>query len=123
MLNPSSSAASRCVIPFFLAFFNVTSRSRSACVMSSCPSCIPKAWGCQEDISTLLKGDIIILPPHSGTVHSGTVHFRDLIDGLTMEERVDEVTGMSQLVVTDSPDEKRQPTIIMRPEGSGAASR
>src|SRR5580700_3903000 len=71
MLNPSSSAASRCVITFFLAFFNVTSRSRSACVMSSCPSCIPKAWGCQEDISTLLKGDIITLLPHVSATHYG----------------------------------------------------
>ena len=32
-----------------------------------------------------------------------------------MQEQVDEVTGMSQLVVTDSPDEKRQPTIVVRP--------
>src|ERR1019366_8864230 len=30
---------------FFLAFFNVTKRSLSACVISSSPSCIPKAWG------------------------------------------------------------------------------
>jgi DNA-directed RNA polymerase subunit beta' len=45
-------------------------------------------------------------------------HFKDLIDGLTLQERVDEVTGMSQLVVSDSPDEKRQPTMIVRPEGS-----
>ena len=37
------------------------------------------------------------------------VHFKDLIDGLTMQEQVDEVTGLSQLVVMDSPDEKRQP--------------
>ena len=41
------------------------------------------------------------------------VHFKDLIDGLTLQEQVDEVTGMSQLVVTDSPDEKRQPTIVV----------
>jgi hypothetical protein len=41
----------------------VTRRSRSACIISSCPSCIPKAWGCQDDISTLLKGDIITLLP------------------------------------------------------------
>ena len=53
-LSPSSSAASRCVISFFLAFFNATSRSRSACVISSCPSCIPQAWDGQDDISTLL---------------------------------------------------------------------
>ena len=31
---------------------------------------------------------------------------------------MDEVTGMSQLVVTDSPDEKRQPQVIVRPEGA-----
>src|SRR5881296_79667 len=47
---------------------------------------------------------------------SGTVHFKDLIEGVTIQERVDEVTGMSQLVVTDSPDEKRQPTIEVRPD-------
>ena len=52
---------------------------------------------------------------------SGVVHFKDLIDGLTLQEQVDEVTGMSQLVVTDSPDEKRQPTIEVRPEGTGGA--
>jgi len=63
-LTPSSSAASRCVISFFLTFLSATSRSRSACVITSCPSCISKAWRCQGDISTLLKGDIITLLPH-----------------------------------------------------------
>ena len=43
LLIPSSSAACFCVISFFLAFFRATSRSRSACVISSCPSCIPPA--------------------------------------------------------------------------------
>ena len=33
-------------------------------------------------------------------------------------EQVDEVTGMSQLVVTDSPDEKRQPPWWSGPEGA-----
>ncbi|MGH7552750.1 MAG: DNA-directed RNA polymerase subunit beta'', partial [Longimicrobiales bacterium] len=46
---------------------------------------------------------------------SGAVHFRDLLEGQTIQEQVDEVTGMSQLVVTDSPDEKRQPAIEVRP--------
>ena len=54
---------------------------------------------------------------------SGVVHFKDLIDGLTLQEQVDEVTGMSQLVVTDSPDEKRQPTIVVRPEGAAGRAR
>ena len=47
---------------------------------------------------------------------SGVIHFKDLQEGSTIQERVDEVTGMSQLVVTDSVDEKRQPTIIVKPE-------
>src|SRR5438876_991759 len=52
---------------------------------------------------------------------SGVIHFKDLIDGLTLQERVDEVTGMSQLVVADSPDEKRQPMVVVRPEGAGGS--
>jgi DNA-directed RNA polymerase subunit beta' len=52
---------------------------------------------------------------------TGTVHFKDLHDGVTLVEQVDEITGMSQWVVTDSPDEKRVPTIIVRPQGGGRA--
>jgi DNA-directed RNA polymerase subunit beta' len=48
---------------------------------------------------------------------SGKVHFKDLSEGVTLQEQVDEITGMSQWVVTDSPDEKRVPTLIVRPEG------
>ena len=45
----------------------------------------------------------------------GTVQFKDLQPGLTIEEQVDEVTGLSQLVVTLPPgDEKHQPTILIR---------
>jgi DNA-directed RNA polymerase subunit beta' len=48
---------------------------------------------------------------------SGAVHFRDLVEGLTLQEQVDEITGMSQWVVVDSPDEKRMPTLVLRPAG------
>jgi DNA-directed RNA polymerase subunit beta' len=48
---------------------------------------------------------------------TGTIHFKNLTDGGTMQEQVDEITGMSQWVVTDSPDEKRVPQIIVRPTG------
>jgi len=48
---------------------------------------------------------------------SGVVHFRDLVEGVTLQEQVDEVTGMSQSVVMDSSDEKRMPAIVVRPEG------
>ena len=44
----------------------------------------------------------------------------DLLEGMTMQEQLDEVTGMSQLVVMDSPDEKRQPTIEVRAEGGAS---
>ncbi|MCE5306947.1 MAG: DNA-directed RNA polymerase subunit beta' [Acidobacteriales bacterium] len=52
---------------------------------------------------------------------TGAVHFRDLVDGVTLQEMVDEITGMSQWVVMDSPDEKRMPAIAVRPTGGGKA--
>src|SRR6202045_1003767 len=48
---------------------------------------------------------------------SGKVHFKDLGEGVTLQEQVDEITGMSQWVVTEALDEKRIPTVIVRPEG------
>ncbi len=48
---------------------------------------------------------------------SGTVHFKDLVDGVTTQEQVDEITGNMQVVVTESADERRFPTVIIRPEG------
>ena len=44
----------------------------------------------------------------------GTVQFKDLQEGLTLHDEVDEVTGLSRQVVMDSPDEKRQPTIVVK---------
>ncbi len=45
----------------------------------------------------------------------GAVQFKDLQPGVTIEEQVDEVTGLAQLVVTLPPgDEKHQPTILIR---------
>ena len=48
------------------------------------------------------------------TEDAGVIHFKDLIEGVTVREEVDEVTGLSRLVVMDSPDEKRQPRIEIR---------
>jgi len=50
------------------------------------------------------------------TEDAGVIHFKDLIEGVTVREEVDEVTGLSRLVVMDSPDEKRQPRIEIRDE-------
>jgi DNA-directed RNA polymerase subunit beta' len=44
----------------------------------------------------------------------GTVQFKDLQEGVTLHEEVDEVTGLSRHVVADSPDEKRQPAIVIK---------
>ncbi len=48
---------------------------------------------------------------------SGAIHFKDLVDGVTTTDQVDEITGNMQVVVTESTDEKRFPTIVVRPEG------
>jgi DNA-directed RNA polymerase subunit beta' len=45
----------------------------------------------------------------------GIIQFKDLQPGITIEEQVDEVTGLSQSVVMLPPDdEKRQPTVLIR---------
>jgi DNA-directed RNA polymerase subunit beta' len=45
----------------------------------------------------------------------GNIQFKDLQPGITIEEQVDEVTGLAQLVVTLPPgDEKHQPMILIR---------
>jgi DNA-directed RNA polymerase subunit beta' len=44
----------------------------------------------------------------------GTVQFKDLQEGVTLHDEVDEVTGLSQHVVGESPDEKRQPAIVIK---------
>ena len=44
----------------------------------------------------------------------GTVQFKDLQEGITLHEEVDEVTGLSRHVVGESPDEKRQPAIVIK---------
>jgi DNA-directed RNA polymerase subunit beta' len=45
---------------------------------------------------------------------SGTVSFKDLKEGVTVDEETDLVTGQSRLVVKQSDDEKRQPRIEIR---------
>ena len=50
------------------------------------------------------------------TEAGGTVQFKDLHEGVTLHEEVDEITGLSRRVVTDSPDEKLQPIIAIRDE-------
>jgi DNA-directed RNA polymerase subunit beta' len=47
------------------------------------------------------------------TEMSGKVKFKDLIDTVTMTEQLDEITGLTQWVVSESTDEKKQPQLIV----------
>ncbi|MCH2278714.1 MAG: DNA-directed RNA polymerase subunit beta' [Vicinamibacterales bacterium] len=51
------------------------------------------------------------------TEYPGSVRFKDIVEGLTVHEEVDEVTGLSRLIIVDSSDEKKQPTIEIRNKG------
>jgi len=48
------------------------------------------------------------------TEFSGKVAYRDIVEGLTMREEVDEITGFSQKVIIDHNEEKRQPRIVIK---------
>ena len=48
------------------------------------------------------------------TEEKGMVKFKDIVEGMTMHEEIDEVTGLMRLIIVDSPDEKKQPTIEIR---------
>ena len=45
------------------------------------------------------------------TEHAGKVRFKDIVEGVTVHEEVDEVTGLSRYIIVDSTDETKQPGI------------
>ena len=81
---------------------------------------------CVEDRAPVSRHQVLLeWDPYTFSILtevSGLCHFVDLQEGVTLQEQVDEVTGMSQWVVTDSPDEKRQPRIEIR-DADGVAQR
>ena len=48
------------------------------------------------------------------TEEPGQIRFKDILEGITVHEEVDEVTGLSRLIIVDSPDEKKQPAIEIK---------
>ena len=50
---------------------------------------------------------------------SGIVKFGDIVEGLTMMEQVDEVTGLSRKVITTSKDPKSRPRVSIKDKDSG----
>jgi DNA-directed RNA polymerase subunit beta' len=57
------------------------------------------------------------------TEESGQVRFKDILEGITVHEEVDEVTGLSRLIIVDSPDEKKQPAIEIKSAKDGKIGR
>ena len=54
---------------------------------------------------------------------SGEVHFKDIIDGVTVSEETDNVTGLSQRVVAESKDPTKEARIVLREEGKKSGGR
>ncbi|HCX89693.1 MAG TPA: DNA-directed RNA polymerase subunit beta', partial [Deltaproteobacteria bacterium] len=52
---------------------------------------------------------------------SGTVKFGDIIEGVTMQEQVDEVTGLSRKVIVESKDPDARPRISIKNESGRTA--
>jgi len=57
------------------------------------------------------------------TETAGAVKFGDIIDGVTMQEQLDEVTGLSRKVIIESRDPDARPRISIKDEKSGATRR
>ncbi len=71
-----------------------------------------------QEGSQVALGDVMVeWDPYTFAILTeigGTVQFKDLQEGVTLNEEVDEVTGLSRHVVGESPDEKRQPAIVIK---------
>ena len=48
------------------------------------------------------------------TESTGVADFKDVVDGITVREEVDEVTGFARRVILESADERKQPQLIVR---------
>ncbi len=79
-----------------------------------------------KDGQTVDSGQILVeWDPYTFSIlteDAGQVRFKDIIEGTTVHEAVDEVTGLSRYIIVDSPDEKKQPTIEIR-DAKGAVIR
>jgi DNA-directed RNA polymerase subunit beta' len=68
-----------------------------------------------KDGEKVEKGQILVeWDPYTFSIlteATGQVRFKDIIDKVTVHEEVDEITGLSRLIIVESPDEKKQPAI------------
>ena len=90
----------------------------------------PAVYGARlkvEDGKAVKSGQILIeWDPFTTAIlaeQGGKVHFRDVIDGVTIREEVDEVTGLSQRVVVEHGREDLQPRISIKDDHGTTAFR
>ena len=90
----------------------------------------PAVYGARlkvEDGKAVKAGQILIeWDPFTTAIlaeQGGKVHFRDVIDGVTIREEVDEVTGLSQRVVVEHGREDLQPRISIKDDHGTTAFR
>ena len=57
------------------------------------------------------------------TEEAGIAKFKDVIEGITVHEEVDEVTGLARRIIIDSPDDKKQPLVEIRTADGGKVLR
>ncbi|MDH3215756.1 MAG: DNA-directed RNA polymerase subunit beta' [Candidatus Krumholzibacteria bacterium] len=66
-----------------------------------------------EDGATITKGEVIYeWDPYSDVILSdkdGTVAFQDVVEDVSVKEKIDEKTGMMQMVIIEDRDKKRHP--------------
>src|SRR3989454_369960 len=56
------------------------------------------------------------------TEFTGRVEYQDILEGVTVREEFDEVTGLARKVVIEDPEGKLQPGVIIRSAGEGQAT-
>jgi DNA-directed RNA polymerase subunit beta' len=79
-----------------------------------------------KDGEKVQKGQILVeWDPYTFSILTegpGQVRFKDIIDKVTVHEEVDEITGLSRLIIVESPDEKKQPASRNRRAGRQGAA-
>ncbi len=71
-----------------------------------------------KDGQTVDQGQVLVeWDPYTFSIlteEAGQIRFKDILEGITVHEEVDEVTGLSRLIIVDSPDEKKQPAVEIK---------
>jgi len=71
-----------------------------------------------KDGQTIEQGQVLVeWDPYTFSIlteEAGEIRFKDILEGVTVHEEVDEVTGLSRFIIVDSPDEKKQPSVEIK---------